>query len=91
MDTTQNTTTMKRLSSLIFFALFFLLLSAGASLCEAESHAFSVENRSLHLMNGSAYVSPVATTGSKGTRLQAGRRGGIGLVGGIPRLGHGHC
>lgn len=71
MDTTQNTTTMKRLSSLIFSSLFSLLLAAGASLSAAESPAFSIENRSLHLMNGSAFVSPVATTGSKGTRLLA--------------------
>ena len=67
MDTTQNITTMKRLSSLIFSTLFSLLFAAGASLSAAESHAFSVENRSLHLMNGNAFVSPVATTGSKGT------------------------
>ena len=71
MDTTHNFTTMKRLSFLIFSALFSLLLAAGASLCAAESPAFSVENRSLHLMNGSAFVSPVATTGSKGTKLLA--------------------
>ncbi len=62
---------MKRLSSLIFSALFSLLFAAGASLCAAESPAFSVENRSLHLMNGSAFVSPVATTGVKGTKLLA--------------------
>lgn len=71
MDTTQNITTMKRLSSLIFSTLFSLLFAAGASLSAAESHAFSVENRSLHLMNGNAFVSPVATTGSKGTKLLA--------------------
>ena len=62
---------MKRLSSLIFSALFSLLFAAGASLCAAESPAFSIENRSPHLMNGSAFVSSVATTGSKGTKLQA--------------------